>query len=234
MSIFRSIILCSALVGLIVGLAVSLAQQFRTVPLILEGEVYEKAAVVEGTAMSAVLPHETMGHEHSEEAWEPADGFERNAFTVVANILTASGYALVLIGLFALRGKPIGWREGLLWGLGGFIVVTAAPSLGLSPELPGVPAAPLLARQLWWIGTAGATGVGLALLVLKRSPWAAAAAIILFALPHLVGAPQLAEVQTNVPEALSHQFVVAVTLTSLLFWALLGSLSGALYRRFAV
>jgi cobalt transporter subunit CbtA len=128
MSIFRSIVLCSALVGLIVGLAISLAQQFGTVPLILEGEVYEKAAAAEGAAMSAVLPHETMAHEQSGEAWEPADGFERNAFTVVANILTATGYALVLIGLFALRGEPVGWREGLLWGLGGFI--GAMPDFG--------------------------------------------------------------------------------------------------------
>ena len=111
MSVFRSIVLCSALVGLIVGLAISLAQQFGTVPLILKGEVYEKAAAAESTPRSAILSHETMGHEQSEEAWEPTDGFERNAFTVVANILAATGYSLVLIGLFVLRGKPIGWRE---------------------------------------------------------------------------------------------------------------------------
>ena len=36
----------------------------------------------------------------------------------------------------------------------------------------------------------------------------------LLVVPHVVGAPQLAEQQSNVPEALSHQFVVAVTLTS--------------------
>ena len=234
MSVFRSIVLCSAFVGLIVGLAISLAQQFATVPLILQGEVYERTAAAEGTAMSAGSLHEVMGHEHHEGAWEPADGFERTAFTVVANILTASGYALVLIGLLALRGKPVDWREGFLWGLSGFVVVMLAPSLGLPPELPGVPAAPLLARQLWWVGTAGATATGLALLAFKRSPLTAAVAIMLFALPHLVGAPQVAEVQTKVPEALSHRFVVAVTLTSLLFWAMLGSLSGALYRRLAV
>lgn len=93
---------------------------------------------------------------------------------------------------------------------------------------------PALDRDAQCVVFWGATGVGLALLLLRRSPWAAAAAIILFASPHLVGAPQLAEVQTNVPEALAHQFVVAVTLTSLLFWALLGSLSGALYHRVAV
>ena len=38
--------------------------------------------------------------------WEPADGMERTAFTVVTNILTAIGYALILTGLFVLRGRP--------------------------------------------------------------------------------------------------------------------------------
>ena len=81
-------------------------------------------------------------------------------------------------------------------------------------------------------GTAAATATGLALLAFRRSPWAAAVALVLFVLPHLIGAPQLAEQRSNVPEALSHQFVVAVTLTSLLFWALLGWLSALFYQRF--
>jgi cobalt transporter subunit CbtA len=232
MAVFRSIFLCSALVGLIVGLAISLAQQIGTVPLILDAEVYEQGAENGGAPGAAAQSHEMAGHDESKEAWEPADGFERIAFTVVANILTAIGYALILIGLFALRGKPIGWREGLFWGLCGFIAVVAAPSFGLSPEPPGIPAAPLLARQVWWIGTAAATAAGLALLVFRRSPWVAAAAIVLFALPHLIGAPLLAEMETSVPDALAHEYIVAVILTGLLFWALLGSLSGALYRRF--
>ena len=98
-------------------------------------------------------------------------------------------------------------------------MVTVAPGLGLSPELPGVQDAPLLERQVWWIGTAAATATGIALLAFRPSPWAAAVALVSFAVPHLIGAPRLAE---QVPEALSHQFVVAVTLTSLLSWALLG------------
>jgi cobalt transporter subunit CbtA len=232
MSIFRSIVLCSALVGLIVGVVVSVAQQFGTVPLILESEVYEKAAKT-AMPMATAHPQEAMGHEHQAAAWEPADGLERTAFTVVINILTAIGYALILTGLFVLRGRAVGWREGLLWGLSGFLVVTVAPGLGLSPELPGVQAAPVLERQLWWIGTAAATATGLALLVFGRSsPWAAAVAIVLFVVPHVIGAPRLAEQHSNVPEALSHQFVVAVTLTSLLSWALLGWLSAVFYRRF--
>jgi predicted cobalt transporter CbtA len=49
----------------------------------------------------------------------------------------------------------------------------------------------------------------------------------------LVGAPQLGEVRTNVPELLSHQFAVAVTLTSFLFWLLLGTLTSVANRRLA-
>src|SRR3974390_3265881 len=45
----------------------------------------------------------------------------------------------------------LSWHEGLMWGLAGFAVFTLAPGLGLPPELPGVPAAPLLSRQLWWV-----------------------------------------------------------------------------------
>ena len=231
MSVLRSIVLCSALVGLIVGVVVSVAQQFGTVPLIVEGEVYEKAAETV-MPMTTTHSHEAMGHEHSDAVWEPADGLERTAFTVVINILTAIGYALILIGRVVLRSRPVGWREGLLWGLCGFLAVTVAPGLGLSPELPGVQAAPVFERQVWWIGTAAATATGLALLAFRPSPWAAVIALVLFIVPHIIGAPQLAEQHSNVPEALSHQFVVAVTLTSLVSWALIGWLSAVFYRRF--
>lgn len=231
MSILRSIVLCSAVVGLIVGVVVSIAQQFGTVPLILHAEVYEEAAEA-AAPMTTATSHEAIGHEQSEAAWEPANGLERNALTVVINIATSIGYALILTGLFVLRGRPVGWREGLLWGLCGFLAVTIAPGLGLSPEPPGVLAAPLLDRQVWWIGTVLATAAGLALLAFRPSPWAAAIALALFVVPHLIGAPQLSEQHSNVPEALSHQFVVAVTLTSLVSWALLGWLSAVFYRRF--
>lgn len=102
-------------------------------------------------------------------------------------------------------------------GLAGFAVFTIAPGLGLPPELPGVPAAPLLSRQIWWVTSALATAAGLGLIVFRRSIAAAIAGVILIMLPHLIGAPELEHVETNVPASLSHQFVVAVTLTSLLF-----------------
>jgi cobalt transporter subunit CbtA len=237
MSIFRSIVFSAALAGVVVGAVVTLAQSIGTVPLIQKAEVYERKADAEAS-QAVATPHEhAAGHDHAAHEhdhaaeWEPADGFQRTAFTIGANILTAIGFALLLGGIFALRGHPVGWREGLLWGLGGFVVFTAAPGLGLPPELPGMPVAELTARQIWWVATAAATAAGLCLLVFRRAPWAAVVGLVLIALPHLIGAPVADEAHSEVPAALSHNFVVAVTLTSLLFWALLGiSTSLALTR----
>ena len=221
MGLFRQLLFCAAVVGLLVGGAITVVQQFGTVPLIQQGEVFEEAA-------HAATPHEhaavaaPAGHVHPAAAWEPKGGIERTGYTALANILTASGFALMLAALFSLRGDAVGWREGLFWGLGGFAAFSLAPGLGLPPELPGVPAAALEARQLWWLATAAATGAGLLLLAFRRAPWAAALAIALFAAPHIFGAPQMGEFHTNVPEALSRRFVAAAMTTSLLFWSLLG------------
>ena len=234
MSLFRSIVFSAAVAGLVVGTAVTVAQQFGTVPLIQKAETYEHAAQAAArNTPGTTAVHQHAGHDHGMAAWEPRDGLERNSFTAAANILTATGFALVLAGIYALRGRPVSWHEGLLWGLGGFIVFTAAPGLGLPPELPGAAAAPLEARQIWWVATAAATAAGLGLLAFRRTAWAAILGLCLIASPHLIGAPKLPEVHADVSEALAHQFIVAVTLTSLLFWVLLGSLTSIAYGRFS-
>ena len=66
----------------------------------------------------------------------------------------------------------------------------------------------------------------------RRSVPAAIAGVILLTLPHLIGAPELANIETNVPSSLTHQFVTAVTVTSLVFWTLLGGLTSAVFARF--
>jgi cobalt transporter subunit CbtA len=231
MSVFRAIVFSAVVAGLVVGTLITVVQHFGTVPLILKAEVYERGAPAAGEPVAAA--HQHAAHAHGEAAWEPRDGLERNLYTAAADILTAIGFSMLLAGFYALRGRPITWREGALWGLAGFAVFTLAPGLGLPPELPGVPAAPLTARQLWWIGTALATAAGLGLFVFRRSPVAAALGVCLIVAPHLIGAPHLAEVHTSVPEILSRRFAVDVTLTSFLFWILLGSLTGVAYRQFS-
>ena len=226
---FRAIVFTSVLVGLIAGIVVSSVQFIGTAPLILKAEVYEKAGE------QAPPAHDGMAasHEHEQSTWEPADGFERNVYSVSANILTSIGYALVLIGFIALRGKPITWREGLLWGMAGFTCVMLAPMLGLPPELPGTPSAPVGERQIWWIATVAATAAALGLLAFQRKPWALVLAFVLAAAPHWIGAPAApGGDHALAPQTLELQFVAATVVTSLIFWALLGSLSGIFLRRF--
>ena len=235
MSVFRSIVFTAALSGLLVGGVVTGLQHLGTVPLIQKGEVYEEQAKASAPATPTVAEHAHIhanGTAHVHAAWEPKDGLERNAYTALANVLTAMGFALVLAGLIIVSGRKPSWREGLFWGLGGFVAFTIAPGLGLPPELPGMPAAALEARQAWWVATAAATAAGLWLLIFKRAVWAAGLAIVLIAAPHVIGAPQPLDAHTNVPEALSRQFVAAVTVTSLVFWSLLGSLTAMFQQRF--
>ncbi|WFU15408.1 CbtA family protein [Bradyrhizobium sp. CB3481] len=229
MPVFRSIVFSAALAGLIVGVIISIAQFFGTVPLIQQSEVYERKAAATHSHASPANDQDKAHRQESE--WEPEEGFQRNAFTVGANILTAIGFALLLTGIYAIRGRHVTWREGLLWGLAGFVVFTAAPGLGLPPELPGMPVADLTARQTWWIATAAATAGGLALLVLIPAAWSAVLGLALIALPHLIGAPVAPESHSAVPAALSHRFIVVVTLTSLLFWALLGVATSLAFER---
>jgi cobalt transporter subunit CbtA len=231
MPVFRSIVFSATLAGLIVGAVISVAQFFGTVPLIQQSEVYERKAAAEAAHEQTAAPHDHGTDRSHDSEWEPKDGFQRNAFTVAANILTAIGFALLLTGVYAVRGRPVAWREGLLWGLGGFVVFTAAPGLGLPPELPGMPVAELAARQTWWIATATATAVGLYLLAFRSAAWAAVLGLGLIVLPHLIGAPLAPESHGEVPAALSHRFIVVVTLTSLLFWALLGVCTSIAFGR---
>jgi len=57
------------------------------------------------------------------------------------------------------------------------------------------------------------------------------AAAVLLVGPHIVGAPQPVSNESPIPENLHHSFVVAVVMTTLVFWMLLGGLTGYFRRR---
>src|SRR5690349_19228602 len=85
MNAFRAIVFAAVVAGLATGLAVTVIQQFGTVPLILKAEVFEKAAADHHADASAGSGAMTVGHahdhaeaagaahEHAAEAWEPRD-----------------------------------------------------------------------------------------------------------------------------------------------------------------
>lgn len=218
MPLFRTIVFAAALAGLLGGLLLTALQQLGTLPLLAQAELLEQATAA-------------AGHGHDGGAWAPQDGLERAGWTLVANIVTGVAFALLLVAGFVLSRRAIGWREGLLWGIGGFAVFALAPSLGLPPALPGMAESALEPRQIWWVGTAAATATGLGLLAFRRgSAWAALAVALLVA-PHLIGAPQSEAAHGDAQHALAIRFVTAVLVTSFLFWLALGVLSAVCFAR---
>jgi cobalt transporter subunit CbtA len=231
MALFRTLVLAAAVAGAIAGLALTAIQHVSTVPLILKAETFE-AKPAPGAAHEPGS-HASGSHEHGPAAWAPADGIERIAYTALANVVGGIGLALLLLALSEAGGGLAGWRQGLLWGLGGFAAFTLAPSLSLPPELPGMPSADLLARQLWWVATVALTAGGLALIAFRRALWAAVLGIALIVAPHVVGAPHPASFDSPVPHELAQRFVAGVVVSGLLFWALLGGCAGFLRARLA-
>lgn len=233
MSMFRSLVFTSVIVGLIVGVAITLIQSITTGPLIATAEVYEARASAE-----AVPPSHThnSSHEHAhdhgsgQQPWAPASGFERLASTAAANILIAMGYALILTAAIAVSGKAVTLRNGLLWGGGAFLCVMFAPALGLPPEMPGIPSAPLADRQIWWLATALCTAGALLILAYRRqAKWIALASALIVA-PHIVGAPAApANVLQTVPSSLEIRFIAAALMTTFLMWCLIGALSSIVF-----
>lgn len=129
------------------------------------------------------------------------------------------------------RGQPITARTGLIWGIAGWIAVQMAPAFGLAPELPGMNAADVDARQIWWFATVAATGLGLWFIAFGRN-WAMwGAAIILLAAPHIIGAPMPDTLTGPAPPELGAEFAARAIGTGLAVWAVLGLLLGAVWSK---
>lgn len=240
--LFRRLFLCALLVGVLTGLFDSAVQRWQVVPLILAAEVFEVA----GEPQAAQHEHAAgaAAHSHEAQAWEPEAGFERTAYTVLANVLNAIGSALLLLPLMAFVNRQRGGyalslkndygqtiRHGLLWGTAAWVCLFAMPAIGLPPELPGMQAAPLQVRQLWWTLTVACGAGGLAMLCLVRAKWRVLG-LALLVLPYAVGAPHHegsafagmgAEAMAQM-QVLASQFVVATSIASAVQWLLLGTL----------
>lgn len=224
MKLFQRIFFAAVLAGFAAGLGMSALQQWKVAPLIHLAETYEASAPA----------HEADGYTHDAQPWAPADGLERAAYTVLADVLAAIGFALLLAALSVLSGIEITAANGALWGIGGFLAFQLAPAVGLPPELPGMAAAELGARQLWWWGTALSTGAGLLAVAKLRNSIGIAVAVLLTLAPQIVGAPQLAvEHGSALPAELASAYAAAALAVGAAFWLVMGPLLGALNQRFA-
>lgn len=232
MRLFQRIFFAALLSGLVAGIGMAGLQQWRVTPLILAAETYENAAVQE-----AVHEHDgaaATGHVHDEAAWAPRGGAERIFYTVLADLLASIGFALILAAVSVLSGIEIRAGNGVVWGLAGFAVFQLAPAFGLPPELPGMPAADLVARQVWWWGCALATATAIFGMARFRSWGAVTIGGVLILLPHVVGAPQvLGDEASSVPAHLATAFAASTLFTGAAFWLALGPLYGWFNERFA-
>lgn len=240
--------------GLAAGLLAALLHFAFVQKLILLGEDYETGAMVHFGGVTAhdhadhdhgatepvmpdpLAPNPTApaGHQHSHAPDEDAGPLQRNALSVLFFVATYVSYGLILAAGFGLAesmGKTVGLREGLLWGIAGFVAFQLAPAMGLEPELPGTMAADLSARALWWWGTALATAGGLALIGYGKGLPAYGAAILLLALPHFIGAPELEGYTGVAPPELASAFAARGLGVGLAVWAVLGALTGYLWSR---
>jgi len=239
---FKTIVFSAFGAGLLVCLAVSALQFVTTEPLILHaeefegggGEAHDHGAAAEGTGTVAAEVHvrdDGDAHVHDGEGWAPADGFERAAYTVLANLVIGFAVSLMLLGAMVLKGDPIDARSGLLWGVAGFAALSLLPAFGLPPELPGTPAADIVARQVWWLAAALASAAGIALIAFAQHWGLKAAGVALLVAPHVIGAPAPPSHDVTYPGAMAGEFVIASLIVSALLWSLSGLAAGWLHQR---
>lgn len=221
MNLFRSIVFSALVTGLLSGILAAGLHFATTVPLIAQAEIFEHRSSA----------HATEGDEDHAHDTSQSDS-QRALLTLVAMVLTFIGFALVIAAAGAASGSLQGWRSGLLWGLAGFIAFTVAPGIGLPPELPAMPAAELEARQVWWVAAVFCSAVGMAIIYRFRD---SAAIVVLGAIialvPHVLGAPQVAEMTSPIPADLHSNFVGLTIAVSFVSWSVMGMMLGWIWKR---
>jgi cobalt transporter subunit CbtA len=237
------------LAGLTAGLIVSALQHFTTTPLILRAEVYEKAAAaadgepasaasVAGARVVSTQATEDAGSgpahgEHDIAEWSPENGIARTAYTSLATIATAVGFALILLAGMIAAGDQIDGRRAVGWGAAAFLAAGVAPAMGLAPELPGSAAGDLAARQLWWLGTAAATAIALWLVLRTSAPWAMLGGVLLLLAPHIVGAPHAEALASRVPAELAAKFAANSLAVQATLWLTVAYFAGFFWSRYS-
>ena len=87
-------------------------------------------------------------------AFQDTGGFDpvRDSLSVGFSMLFYIGYGLILaavMGMAIQRNHTPDLPRAVIWGLAGYAVFHLAPAFSLPPEVPGVAAADVTARQIW-------------------------------------------------------------------------------------
>lgn len=209
--------------GASAGLIAALLQLFAVQPVLLHAELFESGELVQNG--SAPVP------------WIAGfAGFDpvRDGLSVLFSMLIYTAYGFVLMALMAFaedRGATVNARAGLAWGMAGFIAAHFAPAISLPPEVPGVAAADVAPRQIWWFACVATTALGLWLIAFGRAGWMYLAAIVLIAAPHIVGAPEPEEMTGPAPTEIGALFATRALGVGMVAWIFLGLFAGYFWQR---
>ena len=220
---YARILISALFAGALTGLIAGLLQLVFVQPVLLHAELYENGALVHFGA-DPVSAHPDL------------PGFDpvRDGLSIIFTMLTYTGYALLLIAGMSLaedRGAVVDGRSGILWGIAGFVAFHFAPGFSLAPEVPGVAAADVAARQVWWFATVAATAVALWLIAFGRGWFIWGGAVVLLLAPHVVGAPEPDSFAGPVPTEIGALYAARALGVGLAAWVILGCTAGYFWQR---
>ncbi|MGR3291779.1 MAG: CbtA family protein [Paracoccaceae bacterium] len=215
--------------GVTAGLVAALLQFWLVIPLLLEGELYE----------AGVRTHFSVGQDMPVQSPSgPAESLDqdpgRHLMTLGFNVISFTAFALILVAgmAFAERsGHSITPRQGIVWGLCGFVAMHLAPAIGLPPELPGTIAADVELRQFWFLATVAASAIGIGLIAFGKGLLYSAIGIVVLAAPHVIGAPQLDTYLGIAPPELASLFVTHSLGVAAIGWVTLGVTAAYFWTR---
>ena len=218
----QRLVVSALIAGFGAGLIAALLQLIFVQPVLLHAELFESGALThfgaQATAAVVDVPR-----------FDPL----RDILSIVFTALIYTGYGLIMLAAMSFaeeRGTPITPRAGILWGAAGFVAAQLAPAFGLAPELPGMNAADVTLRQIWWFATVAATATALWLVAFGKN-WAMwGTAIILLGAPHLIGAPMPDTMTGPAPSELAAEFASRALGTGLAAWVALGMLLGTVWN----
>ena len=220
---FTRILTSALFAGAAAGLIASLLQLYFVQPVLLHAELYESGELVHFGA-EPVSAHPDLG------GFQPV----RDSLSIIFTMLIYTGYALILVPAMAIaeqRGSEITVRKGIVWGLAGFVAVHFAPGFSLAPEVPGVAAADIEARQIWWFATVIAAVVAMWLIAFGSGYMAWAVAALCLLAPHVIGAPEPDTFAGPVPTELGALYAARAFGVGMAAWVLLGIFSAYFWQR---
>ncbi|MEX0368297.1 MAG: CbtA family protein [Ruegeria sp.] len=219
---FSRILTSALFAGAAAGLIAALLQLVFVQPVLLHAELYESGELVHFGGETVSARPELPGFDAM-----------RDGLSIVFTMLTYTGYALVMVALMSMAermGHAVNARSGLLWGLAGFVTFHFAPGLSLAPEVPGVAAADVAVRQIWWTATVAAAGIAMWLIAFGGNLVSYLIAAALLLAPHLIGAPEPDSFSGPVPTEIGALFAARAFGIGMAAWVLLGTFAGYFWQ----